>query len=192
MTKMSSFKPSTPKLRVVGLEFAGVESSSQRHEDSSANDSTQKISLYAKCQTLFSLTIEKQEWHLCSEDLRNFIDGTFIFDDCREPVRVGKAAQAKISQRANGFLQFTKDAVVLRNVYDRHFRDNEGSYGRLSTHDLGRKFIFADCPFVFLGSIKRARKFKLAALSLIDGRVHKFIIGAVETRLCGDNEHESV
>jgi hypothetical protein len=141
--------------------------------------------------TLFELHASNgRTWHLCREDLRKLADGDFEFDDCRPTIDLDHSEKDQIKQQAVGLLQRISEELFLCDFvgHDDHFRANEGKYGRLTVSDLGRKFIFKDRPYVFLGARQRARKYKLAALNLANGTYSGFCVSPVEMLLHGDRE----
>jgi hypothetical protein len=132
---------------------------------------------------------DEQVWYLCREDLANLANGVFEFEDCRKSIDLDDSVKNEISKQAVHRLQDIADKKFMADLgggYHSDFCENEGKFGQLTEADLGKRFMFKDRPYVFLGALKRARIYKLAAENLVTGTCYKFTVPLIELLLHGD------
>lgn len=133
--------------------------------------------------TLESQTDKSKRWYICRDDLEQLVNGVFDFDDDRPSIDLSDEAKESIRQQAIKELEFVKSGgtwMTFSENYRKNFEASPGSLGRLGLEDLGRKFMYRGEPFAFVGTKKRARKYKVAAENLLTGRIWGFVVSAVE------------
>jgi len=141
--------------------------------------------------TLFRLKYaDRRLWHLCRDDLTNFTNGKFEFDDCRHPIDLGDTDKANLSRHAARLLRDIEGDFRFADFlgYWINFCDEGKTFGQLTESDLGRKFHFENVPYVLLGALEEESTFSLAGFNLVDGLTYGFTVEGVETLLNGIGE----